>query len=688
MSNTTPTGSDGPETDSIFSGGPSSEEAPMVVPVVRIIKASGNRQLRADADQAEQDALEAEAERFRLEAEGADPALVKKAEANRKAKKAEATRLKKLAAAEEKKTRANRNGLRAVPEEGEHDSRPVIDLDDEPRAVDAITAFLESDSGPDVYLRGTDLVTVVRKDEGKTLLPVEPTLLSRILSDDARVTRTVGESDGMPILRNCLVPQYMAATVLANRDWKLPVVRGITTVPLMCRDGSFTTEPGYDERTKHFHAPRTSVSMPSEVTADDVAEAKKFIVDTLLGDFAWQARSDKAAFLASMFIPMLRGTTNAPTMMWVLTATGAGSGKSLLVKILEKLFGYDELGWSTSDTEMSKKITAALMSGTSPICRCDNVPNGHKIGHASISRLITSEEWSDRVLGASKNVKLPNGRLWIFNGNNIRVADDNARRSVWVRLHSEDERPDRRDADNFALGDLGVWLDDDENVATLLRHLLVLLRGWVQDGSPRSSDKIASFGPWPSMLGGILGWLGVDGWLEDREDQMRDEDDTSHEWEAFLHAWFRLYGDRLLKPSEIGTYVDSEEGRLLEEAMPTDADGEKLNPRKLAGLLGKYMGRKFGPEMYEIQRVRNSRTRKFMYRVKRNEKRATEIAEAERTAKVALALEEKRKEPVQKEFEPVSWDDIPGLLSPEEMEDLRVKGAWEDYRNATANGGQ
>src|SRR5690606_6502227 len=285
----------------------------------------------------------------------------------------------------------------------------------------------------DVYLRGTDLVTVVRKDEGTALRPVEPPLLSRSLSDDARVTRTVGESDGMPILRNCLVPQYMAATVLANRDWKLPVVRGITTVPLMCRDGSFTTEPGYDERTKHFHAPRTSVSMPSEVTADDVAEAKKFIVDTLLGDFAWQARSDKAAFLASMFIPMLRGTTNAPTMMWVLTATGAGSGKSLLVKILEKLFGYDELGWSTSDTEMSKKITAALMSGTSPICRCDNVPNGHKIGHASISRLITSEEWSDRVLGASKNVKLPNGRLWIFNGNNIRVADDNARRSVWVR---------------------------------------------------------------------------------------------------------------------------------------------------------------------------------------------------------------------------------------------------------------
>src|SRR5690606_22166292 len=157
MSNTTPTGNDGPETDSIFSGGPSSEEAPMVVPEVRISKASGNRQLRADADQAEQDALEAEAERFRLEAEGADPALAKKAEANRQAKKAEATRSRKLAAAEAKKTGANRNGPRAVPEAGGHASRPEIDLDDEPRAVEAITAFLESDSGPDVYLGGTDL---------------------------------------------------------------------------------------------------------------------------------------------------------------------------------------------------------------------------------------------------------------------------------------------------------------------------------------------------------------------------------------------------------------------------------------------------------------------------------------------------------------------------------------------------
>ena len=679
---------EGQHDDSIFAGG-GTEEAPVAVPIA-LAKSEGAKAFREMADHAEQEALEATAEKFRLEAEGADAALVKKADANRRAKTAEARLLKKKAEAQEKKARASRNGLRAVPDDqtAVDDLRPVISLDDEPAAVDGITSFLQSDRGPDVYLRGTEVVTVVRKDEGKTLMPVEATMLTRILSDEARVIRTVGESDGMPIVRNCLVPQYMAATVLANRSWELPVVRGITTAPLLRRDGSFTTAPGYDGGTGYFHAPRNEVEVPETVTPEQVEEAKKFIVESLLGDFPWQARSDKASFLAAMFIPLLRAMTNSPTMMWILTATGAGSGKSELTKILEKLYGYDELGWASSDTEMAKKVTAVLASGSSPIARCDNVPNGHKIGHASISRVITSEEWSDRILGASKNAKLPNGRLWIFNGNNIRVADDNARRAVWVRLHSQDERPEDRDPDSFALGDMGIWLDDPDNVARLLGYLLTLLRGWVQDDTPRSKDRIASFGPWPSMLGGILQWMGVEGWLEDRESQMRDEDDTAHEWEAFLNAWFETFGTDLKKVSDVQVPVDTEAGRLLTECLPTDGDGDVMSAKKLGGLLGKNMGRKFGPELYEIQRVRDSRTRSWRYRVVRNEKKAAEIAEAERVAQVEAALTLKRQEPVQQQFGPtaVSWDDIPGLLTAEELEEQRAQQGWAEYRQALKNG--
>lgn len=612
------------EIDPIFAGGSDTATAPALA-IPKVQKAIGISTLLADAEAAEQEALAAEQRRYELEAvEGADPAEVKRAVADYKAKKAAAKSLRKRADAERKQDRAARPGLRLVQEgETPESHKPVISLDDEPQAVQEIYNLLHSTQGPDVYLRGTDVVTSTQKDGSKTIVPLTPARLSRLTAKHAEVTRT--SRDG---LRRVLVPMSMCSVVLADDEWHLPVIQGITPVPLMKADGSFETTPGYDKNTRYFYEPRFEVKVSDEPTPEEIDEARTLLVDQVLADFPWVERSDKAAFLGMLFIPILRGLTTAPSMLFLINAHDPGTGKTLLVSILDRVYGHDELAWANSDTEMSKKITAALCSASAPVVRCDNVPNGHEIRYASIDRVVTSKEWGDRLLGQSQQLQVPNGRLWVFNGNNIRVGKDTGRRTVWCRLASKGRPTDRRPTD-FVLGDLEPWLD--ENTDKVLHALLTLARGWAQAGSPRTDDYISSFGPWAGMLGGLLKWMGIEGWLEGRDDLVLDQDEEAREWEAFLHAWYRRHGNNVLRVSDLksSSYGEDEESTLLREAFICEETGEPPNDKKLGRWLGAREGRKFGKECYEIQRVKDSRTKSYKYRVVRDEEKAREVMREE-----------------------------------------------------------
>lgn len=646
------------EIDPIFAGGTDAATAPVLaIPAVQ--KAVGISTLLADAEAAEQAALAAEQRKYELEAmEDADPATVKRATADWKAKKAAAKSLRKQADAERKQERAGRPGLRLVQEgETPENHKPIISLDDEPQAVQDIYDLLHSSQGPDVYLRGIDLVTSTQKDGTKTLVPLTPARLANILSRCAEVTRTA--RDGV---RRVLVPPSMGSVVLASPEWNLPVIQGITPVPLMRADGSFNTTPGYDKETRYFYEPRYEVEVSEEPSAEEIAEARALLVDQVLADFPWMERSDKAAFLGMLFIPILRGLTTAPSMMFLVNAHDPGTGKTLLVSILDRLYGHDELAWANSDTEMSKKITATLCSASSPIVRCDNVPNGHEIGYASIDRVVTGKEWGDRLLGQSQQIQVPNGRLWVFNGNNIRVGKDTGRRTVWCRLAAKGRPTDRKPSD-FILGDLEPWLD--ENTDKVLHALLTLSRGWAQAGSPKTDDYISSFGPWAGMLGGLLKWMGIEGWLEGRDEMVLDQDEPSREWEAFLHAWYRRHGNTVLRVSDLksSSYGEDEDSRLLMEAfIREEATGEVPNDKKLGRWLGAREGRKFGKECYEIQRVKDSRTKTYKYRVVRDEEKAAEVmreearrAQQEREAE-ALRTGVQKEIPIQVQA-PLSEDD-------------------------------
>ena len=69
----------------------------------------------------------------------------------------------------------------------------------------------------------------------------------------------------------------------------------------------------------------------------------------------------------------------------------------------------------TREEELRKKLTAML--ATSPVMVLfDNV--NHAVDSASLAALLASETWSDRLLGHSNQLVLPNRAEWVATANN------------------------------------------------------------------------------------------------------------------------------------------------------------------------------------------------------------------------------------------------------------------------------
>jgi hypothetical protein len=158
----------------------------------------------------------------------------------------------------------------------------------------------------------------------------------------------------------------------------------------------------------------------------------------------------KANALALLLTPMLRSAIAGPVPLALIDAPQAGTGKSLLTQVLALIATGRSAAMMTvpaGDEETRKKITASLLSGTSLIL-LDNVAAPLLAG--SLAAALTTETWSDRLLGQSAMVTLPQKVTWVATGNNIALGGDLARRCYWVRLDAQTSHT-RQDKHGFPL---------------------------------------------------------------------------------------------------------------------------------------------------------------------------------------------------------------------------------------------
>ncbi|MHA7828925.1 MAG: hypothetical protein ACX93P_15340 [Roseovarius sp.] len=462
------------------------------------------------------------------------------------------------------------------------------------RAVDATLDVLRDH--PDVFDFGEELVL---HDAGRLHVQTEHSL-NQFLGSVIQYTK----SDRHGKLSKIDPPPNLARRILALKAQRgLKPLSGVITAPTLRLDGSVLEKPGYDPATQlvyhraedgdHFDVPKTP-------TIDDCRAA----LETLwrpFAEFPFVDLVDRSVMLTALLTAAVRPVLpKAPA--FAFDAPIQGAGKSLLAECVSALAGAAKPSvhpHTRDEDEIRKRLFAVLRSGVGAMV-WDNVLG--EFNSASMAALLTSSEYSDRVLGVSHSVTLPNRLLVAITGNNLVVAGDLPRRVLVARIDPQTDAPHAR---AFDLDPIAYVL---ENRQALIQAALTLMRGRFVSNADRPEGRMASFEDWNDVVRNTVAWIGrtiaLGEWVDPMEAVTRGiandpENDALSELlaalqENFGHEEFRSQEvmekvARFRDPSGCGMAVaDTPEFRLYEalitineKAVKTTASlGKTLKYRK------------------------------------------------------------------------------------------------------------
>ena len=413
---------------------------------------------------------------------------------------------------------------------------------------DSWEALTLADDPPSLFEYGGTVAEVRRSDElGQLKIePLSPAALKGRLDRAANFMKWSKPDKSLSPAR----PPIDVVEDMLALELPLPPLSGIAGAPVFDENWKLLSSPGYQPSTRlFFESDGCGVPPVQDAPSDDdVGRAKSLLLEEWLGDFPFVERSSRVHAIAALLSHVLRNRIDGPTPLFAIDAPTAGSGKSLLVESI----GLVAIGSSPAamalprrDDELRKQITSVLLGGT-PIVLLDNIT--HTLESGVLAAALTSRNWSDRLLGKSETVSVPNNCLWIATGNNLDFGSELVRRTVWIRLDPKVDRPWERTG--FKHDPLGAWVV--ENRGRLLWALFVLVRRWLADGRPGWQGRpLGSFESWCRIVGGILDRAAIAGFLENRPELYRHVDQESEEWRGFLHAWWSVHRDHRVKAAEL-----------------------------------------------------------------------------------------------------------------------------------------
>lgn len=333
-------------------------------------------------------------------------------------------------------------------------------------------------------------------------------------------------------------PRDVALRLLARHGlWSFPVLVGVITAPTLRPDGSILSKPGYDPLTGLLYVEQQPCPpLPDKPTRDDARKALDFLLSEVLAGFPFVEPYHRAAALSAILSVTVRHILRH-IPLHAFTAPKAGSGKSLLADCIA-LIGTGRpaavLALSEDQGEMNKVITAILMQGDA-VVNIDNIERGEALAGREISKALTQEIYSGRVLGFSKTVNLASSCLWLATGNQLQVSGDMTRRVIPCEIDPECERPDEREFTR----DLYEWIP--EHRPQLVAAALTVLRAYVVAGKPRQSIKpLGGFEDWSKLVRSALVWLGEADPLTGR-DSIEEADPERGKLRTLLLAWHRAF---------------------------------------------------------------------------------------------------------------------------------------------------
>jgi hypothetical protein len=381
------------------------------------------------------------------------------------------------------------------------------------------------------------------------------TSLTACLANNVRVYKTTATGE-----TPALYPPAAAALAADSPEYLQEVrpLRGVTHTPMLRGDGSILSRPGYDDETAMLYMPPAGFTLPEE--HEGLA-----LLEEMVCDFPFQTPHHKANYFAALLTPLLRLLAPPPYPLYAFGAPQPGSGKSLLADLIRAIHGGVFRSEMVRDAaELRKQITAILDTTAAPVVTFDNL-NG-VLRSSVLDGLLTSAEWSDRILGLGQDRTLPNDRLWTITGNNLSLGGDLRRRTVWVTIDPRMEHPEERS--DFRHPDLERWVVS--NRPRLLAALLGLVSDWVTAGGPLQEPRRSdSYALWEQTVDSVLVHAGCDGTVNHVESVRKEGLEDEDEWGNTLAGLWRVYGGEPFLVKQVLNGVGMGEG-LEEDELPGD----------------------------------------------------------------------------------------------------------------------
>lgn len=446
-------------------------------------------------------------------------------------------------------------------------------------ADQAMTALVRA--GSDIYQRGGLLVRPallpMRTTDGAAIktpgiIPVMPAWLRRELGRVARWekfdvrSKACGPRDP-PI-------EVVEQIISAGGEWPFHVLTAVSGTPTMRSDGSLLLRPGYDAATGIMLLnPPPMLAIPDQPTKNDALAALQLLLK-LLEEFPFTDEASRTVALSQLMTPTLRIACGEAVPMHCACAPDQGTGKSYLADLASMIVNGTRcpaLAYPYNGEEFAKQLGAALIDGV-PIISIDNV-NG-TLASDFLCQAIERPVLDVRLLGASKNVRVPNTASIFANGNNLRVAGDLTRRQIRGELDANCEAPEER---TFAADPLGAVRADR---GAYIAAILTIARAHIVAGRPNRPEPLPSFEGWSDLVRGSLIWLGQADPVATVANA-RAEDPARQKFAAVVEAW-------------AGGPDASSTADLVKLATKTDQLGDLEHPEWAAALRAVALDRRAG----------------------------------------------------------------------------------------------
>lgn len=348
------------------------------------------------------------------------------------------------------------------------------------------------------------------------ILTVPPAILRERITQACQLY-IESEKEGETEIQPVRPPKWLVDAIHQRTAYSSCIrpLTGIISSPTIRSDGTILQIPGYDDATGLIYKPNASFPLlPENPSIDDAKSAIELLLDVIC-DFPLQSDADRSAWVAYVLSLLGRTCVRGCVPMFVVTANTRASGKGKLADLASLIaFGRQSAKkpLTTQDEELRKTITTVVMEAI-PSVLFDNIDV--RLGGASLDLVLTSEIYSDRILGVSKSTgDVAMRTVWGATGNNVEFGSDVARRVLPIRLFTDLEYPELRS--EFKHKDLVGWVV--ENRPELAIAALTILRAYFAAGCPEQANGTwGSFDNWSRIIRGALVWAGAADPLSTRE---------------------------------------------------------------------------------------------------------------------------------------------------------------------------